>query len=79
MVLHRVNQLEARVTTLLVLGTTYNFTDDFFAYASVGTVLNSDEATFSVTATDNRPMAGESQVGSYIGFMYQFNSGNLVD
>lgn len=65
--------------TLLVLGTTYNFTDDFFAYASVGTVLNSDEATFSVTATDNRPMAGESQVGSYIGFMYQFNSGNLVD
>ncbi|NKF24049.1 porin [Solimonas marina] len=58
--------------TLYALGTTYNFADNFFTYASVGTVSNSDAADFAVEATDERPEDGHSQQAVYFGFVYSF-------
>lgn len=58
--------------TLYVAGTTYDLSKDFFVYATVGSVSNSDKADFSVEVTDDRPTAGNSQQGTYLGMVYKF-------
>lgn len=58
--------------TLAALGTTFDFSDDFFVYASYGRAMNSANADFSAEATDERPSAGRDQNALYFGFVYSF-------
>ena len=58
--------------TLLSAGMTYNFTQTFFWYAMAGGVSNGGHADFSVEVTDERPLPGQSQQGSFSGFVVTF-------
>lgn len=57
---------------LLSAGMTYNFTSRLFWYAMVGNVSNGGHAEFSVEVTDERPLPGNAQQGSFSGLVVTF-------
>jgi len=57
---------------LYSLGVDYALSKRTVLYAAVGTVHNSAQTNFSVEASNNRPLAGQSQFGSYAGVSVSF-------
>ena len=57
---------------LFMLGADYSLSRRTLLYASVGTVRNSDNANFSVQASNNNPAPGRSQAGLYLGMVHSF-------
>lgn len=57
---------------LYMVGANYNFSKRTLAYASFGTVRNSNGANFSVEATNNNPLPGQNQNGAYVGVSHSF-------
>ncbi len=58
--------------TLLMLGANYALSHRTLLYAGMGAVRNSDNANFSVEASDNRPLPGQGQRGGYAGIVHTF-------
>ena len=65
-------RLREVILELLSAGMTYNFTSRLFWYAMVGNVTNGGRAEFSVEATDERPLPGNAQQGSFSGLVVTF-------
>lgn len=57
---------------LFMLGADYSLSKRTLLYASVGRVRNSDNANFSVEATNNNPARGQGQTGMYTGIAHSF-------
>lgn len=57
---------------LFMLGADYSLSRRTLLYASVGTVRNGGNASFSVQATNNNPAPGRSQAGLYLGMVHSF-------
>lgn len=53
-------------------GVDYALSKRTVLYAGVGTVRNSAQTSFSVEASNNRPLAGQSQFGGYAGVSVSF-------
>ena len=57
---------------LFMLGANYNLSKRTLLYAGLGNVRNGDNANFSVEATNNNPLPGQSQTGGYVGVSHSF-------
>jgi predicted porin len=59
--------------TLLTVGANYALSKRTLVYGTIGTVLNGNNAAFSVEAgSGNKPLAGSSQQGVYTGIVHWF-------
>lgn len=58
--------------TLLTVGANYYFSKRTLLYGTIGTVLNGNNAAFSVEAGGGKPTPGSSQQGVYTGIMHWF-------
>jgi predicted porin len=57
---------------LFMLGANYSLSKRTLLYAGLGNVRNGSNANFSVEATNNNPVAGQSQTGAYAGISHSF-------
>lgn len=57
---------------LVTVGTEYAFTPNFMVYATIGGVLNKDNANFSADVYSPPPAPGEKQISMFTGFSIQF-------